>query len=431
MGHTQISATLITDDLGLGGAEGILARMANYWAKKGWRITFMTLQNRCSPHFWRLDPPIRYLDFDWPRVYDKGVPRLRLLCTIAALRRVIRRTDPDFIISFLNTNNVGVLMAMYGSGVPVIVSERSDPRYDRIPRKWEYLRRIFYPTAACVVTQTQAALDYFPPRVRNRGCVIPNPVFPPDEFETGRVHVRQRVSPGNDTDLRPRGGSIVRAEISKKEPAGYGPDIRFPWQAPTVNATPPKKIIAVGRLAAEKGFDKLITAFSRLTRMHTDWSLTIWGEGSERSGLEQLVRELRLEGRIALPGATRSIHEKLLEADLFVLSSCYEGFPNALCEAMACGLPVISFDCPSGPRAIIGNGVDGMLVPPGDIDALTDAMHLLMTDESLRARLAGSAVKILERFKMERVMDMWEDTIAQSLKEKRGGHGSIDPGFLQ
>ncbi len=430
MGHTQISATLITDDLGLGGAEGILARMANYWAKKGWRITFMTLQNGCSPHFWRLDPPICYVDFDWPRVYDEGVPRLRLLCSVVALRRAIRRTGPDFIISFLNTNNVAVLMAMYGSGVPIVVSERSDPHYDRIPRKWEYLRRIFYPTAACVVTQTQAALDYFSPYIRGRGRVISNPVFPPDEFETGRVHVRKRASQANNTDLRPAGVMPDR-DVSKQKPADDGPDIRFPGQAPIVNATPPKRIIAVGRLAAEKGFDRLITAFSRLHRMHTDWSLTIWGEGSERTSLEQLVRELRLDGRVRLPGVTRSIHQKLLEADLFVLSSCYEGFPNALCEAMACGLPVISFDCPSGPRAIIRNGVDGILVPPGDIDALADAMYLLMTDESLRARLAGNAVKISERFRMERIMGMWEDVIAQSLKGERGGHDSIDPVVLK
>lgn len=359
-----ISATLVTDDLGPGGAEKVLSLMANYWAAKGWRITFMTLENGSKPHFWRLDPSVRYMDFDWSKVYRAGIPKIRLLCTLAALRSAIGRTKPDIVISFLHANNVAVLMATYRSGVPVIVSERSDPRYDRIPPKWERLRRLFYPSAACLVTQTQAALDYFPHAVRNRGCVIPNPVALPEGFEP---HVKTG---------RPR-----------------------------------KSIIGVGRLVPVKGFDRLIEAFARLAAANPNWLLTIWGEGPERPRLERLVRDLGLQKRVSLPGAAQSIHSKLLEADIFVLSSHHEGFPNSLCEAMACGLPVIGFDCPSGPRAIMRDGIDGILVQPGDIDALSRAIQRLIDDPTFRSHLSENAPLVLERFGMNRVMSEWERLI--------------------
>jgi len=371
----KLTVTLVIAHLGLGGAERMLALLANHWASKGWHVTFITLDHGGGPHFYPLDPSIIYIDFGWSQVWKSAIPKLRLLYTLMVLRRALKCTKPDVILSFLNTTNVSVLMATYKMGVPVIVSERNDPSYDMINNKWERLRRWFYPTASCVVAQTQTAFNYFSPRVRKRGRIIPNPVL-----------------------LPPNGGMTIGM--------------------PDKSVATKKTIIAVGRLAEQKGFDLLLEAFAKIAPSHVDWSLTIWGEGDDRSHLEAMACELGLHDRVHLPGKTQQIYERLRQADIFVLSSRYEGFPNALCEAMACGLPVISFDCPSGPNEIIRNGIDGLLVPPGDVKQLAATLQQLINDTELRSRLSGKAPQILERFSFEKVIGMWEKIILNSVVER-------------
>jgi glycosyltransferase involved in cell wall biosynthesis len=184
---------------------------------------------------------------------------------------------------------------------------------------------------------------------------------------------------------------------------------------------PRRTLIALGRFGPEKGFDLLIDAFSRIAERHPWWDLWIWGDGPLRTELERQRDRLGLADRVFLPGRTSTPHEELRKADLFAMSSRREGFPMALGEAMACGLPAVSSDCPSGPRQIIRPDVDGLLVPPEDAQALASALSAVMGDDALRARLASRAPEVLERFGLEQIMARWEALLSEIHAEEPKG----------
>ena len=355
-----------------GGAERVMSRMANYWAKKGWQVTLLTFDDGNELPFYELHSTVIHRPLDIAIFSITSVQSLaKNLRQLSVLRQAIKESVPQVLISFIDKANVLTLWATLGLGLPIIVSERTTPFRCSISRAWRILRHWTYPRATCLVVQTQDALAYFFPTVQRKGHVIPNPVV---------------LSPdSNETEFNQRA----------------------------------KTVIAMGRLNAIKGFDLLLKAFASISPKCPEWSLVIWGEGSFRAELETLRNELGLQGRAFFPGQTRKPFEEMKQADLFVLSSRFEGFPNVLGEAMACGLPVVSFDCSNGPREIIRDGIDGLLVPPDDVEALAAAMAHLMNNPSIRRRLASRAPEVVERFGLEKVMRMWEAVIHVAIKRKR------------
>jgi glycosyltransferase involved in cell wall biosynthesis len=161
----------------------------------------------------------------------------------------------------------------------------------------------------------------------------------------------------------------------------------------------------MGRLDRQKGFDLLLSAWGRIASDAPEWNLIILGDGPERPALEAQASSLP---RVALPGKVHQPAPLLNAAGIFVMSSRFEGFPNALLEAMAVGLPVISTDCPSGPGDIIQSGVNGLLVPVESVDGLEKAMKSLIADESLRRRLSSQAPGSLAWLAPERILPLWE-----------------------
>lgn len=169
-----------------------------------------------------------------------------------------------------------------------------------------------------------------------------------------------------------------------------------------------KRVIAVGRYVYQKGFDLLLHAWKLIEQQHPDWRLVIYGMG-ERTPYEQLIDKLQIDRtRCHLNGSTSDIKAEYLNSSLFVFSSRFEGFGMVLIEAMACGLPVVSFDCPCGPKDIVRHNEDGLLVPSGNIDALAEAMHQMMLDDSLRQQMAKVAVKNVQRYKLNEVCQHWQ-----------------------
>lgn len=349
-----------------GGAEKIIALMANFWAQRGVRVSVLTFDDPSEPLFFETDPGIHLHRLSLKRRSSGPIAAInRNLRRVRILRRAICTENPDIVISFITAMNVLVLLASTGLQKPVIVCERSVPGVTPERFLWKLLSRLLYRRAASIVVQSRRAAEYFLPTFERRLRIIPNPVL-----RTGVVRVRR------DHNLH--------------------------------------ELIALGRFSEEKCFDNLISAFSKVADVHPDWYLTIYGDGPLRAELQAQVLRLGLTERVSLPGNIKDVSAKLAKADLFALTSRFEGFPNALCEAMATGLPVISTNCPGGVGDLVRDGEDGILVPVNDVEALAEALHHLMSNPAERERLGGRAREVTERFDVDRIMELWDEALGEA-----------------
>jgi glycosyltransferase involved in cell wall biosynthesis len=353
-------------NLAAGGTERIVSTLASVLSDRGHAVAVVTDASKEHDHY-LLGPSIRRIAFDSSsRTQHLPHQVARNLVRVKRMRQTIHAFQPDAIISFGATVNLRSLLASVGLGVPVIVSERVDPRTVTLPWGWRLLRRPLYAQAARIVVQTESVAVWARELAgADRVCVIPNPVRPLDGAA---------ACPGSSGER--------------------------------------KKVIAVGRLDPQKGFDLLLAAF-RQSSLASTWQLVILGEGSERVALERQVADLGLQGSVLMPGVVRDPERWLQHAQLFVLSSRFEGFPNALLEAMQCKVAVAAFDCPSGPAEIVRHEQTGLLVPAGDVDALAAAITRLAADPELRQRLGtAAAADVTTRFSLERITDLWEKALA-------------------
>lgn len=357
----------LASSLGAGGAERVATTMCNAWSDRGDDVTLISTFSGGGLPFYRLADAVELLSLaDFAPGAKKNLGGY--LARGRVLRRLVEQRRPDVVISFLPNVNVAAIFALRTLSVPMIICERSDPACYPAPFPLRAACRLAYRFADLLMVQTEsvaAAATRHYPGVK-RVAAVPNPLPP------GLVNHVRRGHPGR------------------------------------------RILLSLGRLSAEKQLEKLISAFAVQAGRFSEWDLHIYGDGPLKAALQKQIIVYGLLDRVMLKGMTTTPWEAMASADAFALTSQFEGFPNAMLEAMGVGLPCIAFDCRSGPRELSANGSDAILVPMNDEPALCAALTKVMGNETFRLSLGAQAREsVISRFGLPSVLDRWDRLFAQ------------------
>lgn len=354
----------LISSLDSGGAERVLTLMANHWAGAGHSVSIITFADTSSTPFYPLHSSIGILPLNLLSQSTGKWDAIRHnINRIFSIRRTISNIAPDVVISFMDTTNVAAILSTRGLGIPTVVAERVFPGCSEFGTAWFWLRNMTYPMADAIVSQTHSGKSYFGKAVRKKTTVIPNPV-------------KEMTPPGSRPDDLPN---------------------------PTV--------LAVGRLTHQKGFDILLRAFATIHKNHPDWHLTILGKGLLQEPLIQLRSQLGLNKVVSFLGTRKDIHAYYGNAELFVLPSRYEGFPNVLLEALSYSMPTIATNCQSGPAEILENGRYGALVPCEAPEDLARAIDKLIRNPDLRKDYRSKATNAIADYSINAIMTQWDSLL--------------------
>lgn len=356
---------IVIHSLSGGGAERVTVDLSEYWMRQGYRVTVVT-QAGAQGDVYPLPTGVQRLVMG-----TAGNSRGRISGVLAnvrrlfKLRRIFRRHRPDIVLGMMTTSSVLSVLAARGMHCRVIATEHTHPPSQELSGFWLRLRRWAYPRAFKVVALTTGTAQWIGQHIPgSRVTVIPN---------------------------------AVRWPLQVSEPVIEPPERHGR-----------KRLLAVGRLHPHKGFDLLIQAFAGLAAYFPDWDLVILGEGPDRDVLQVQIDQAGLSQRIVMPGRVGNVSQWYDASDLYVLSSRVEGLSNTLLESMASGLAAVAYDCETGPREIVRNGIDGWLVSPSeDVDALAAHLSDLMAHPEKCQAFARRAVDVKDRFSVARVMALW------------------------
>lgn len=357
------------NSLAKGGAERVAVNLINYFHESGNEVVLVTSSVFVDEYeepkgVRRIISEVEHGEITNRVAYFWG--RFR------RIRKIWKKERPDMIVSFIGKVNLMALITTFGMRIPVVVSVRSDPYREYPSKLMRFLSKTLFLKAKGIIVQTSDAKKYFPGYMQKKVTILPNSLNP--KF------------------LKPRFEGERRNEI-----------------------------VSVGRMDANKNHRMLVHAFGKIAGDFPDMQLIFYGDGlpenSTRQELEDLARDLGLQDRVLFMGRRNDVEEKIYESRIFVLSSNVEGMPNALLEAMALGLACISTDCPcGGPRTVIRDGENGLLVPVGDTAALEQAIRRILSDPELEERLGAHACAIQKELAPEKVNEMWMNYIAGCMK---------------
>ncbi len=348
--------------LAKGGAERVITNLAEFYCQNGYKVYMVT--KMLEENEYSISQEITRIIADITPDEETNSRAKNLYLRIHKLRKIWKDIKPNAIVSFIGKNNLMSIASSRGMRIPVYVSVRSAPQREIGMGLSKYLTFFLFSMAKGIILQTTEAKNFFPSFLHKKIMILPNSVNP--KF------------------IKP----LYQGE---REPV----------------------IVSVGRLDDNKNQQILIEAFDILKDEFPDWRLEFYGDGENYNKLSEMIDAKNLTQRIKLMGSRPDIDIQIQKASIFVLTSKVEGMPNALIEAMALGLAVISTDCPcGGPADLIQNKVNGILVPVDDLDALCSSLREVLSNESYRKELSVKAHNIIDTMNPDKVNQLWMECIS-------------------
>lgn len=361
---------IVVSAMNMGGAQRVVSILCNHWSQHGYAVTLINTFTEKKINHFQLNKNVS-LEYLSNNPFIPSNNFCNTLWKFIQLRKLIKSKNPNIVISFLTRVNVATALSSFGIKSSTIICERTWPPFASLDSRFFWIYRLIFRGVDKIIVQTDKSKIWLNKNFSSKHVdIIPNPIVYP---------------------LPEHGRSVNPDSIILKNK---------------------KVILASGRLHKFKQFDLLIKAFSNIKDNHPDWDLVILGDGEERNNLNQLTCNLEVVDRVIFPGKVGNMSEWYKRANMFVLSSVVEGFPNVLLEAMAYGLPCISFDCDTGPRDMIKHGVNGILVNPNDKDiGLSNAIDKIISNGNLSSSIANNAILLREKYSIDNIIQKWSDVI--------------------
>lgn len=356
----------VVPGMGMGGAERVISILAKGFIEKGHYVCIGMFNVTPQTVAYSLDSRIEVENIT---SYRFGSPK-EICKSLKNIEEYLTKVAPDVVISFTNVTCAQVSIVCKKMHIPIIFSERNDPRRLLTGMKTKIFQKILIHNVKNMVFQTNGAKDLYPESITKHSVIILNPL---------------------DTT-------------------------KFP---PYYEGERKKEIVTVGRLEPQKRQDILIRAFSIIAEHYPDYKLRIYGEGSQKDFLLKLIRELNMESRIILMGTKKNIFDQINESAIFAMTSDFEGLSNALIEAMALGIPCVSTRCsPGGAEELIRDKKNGFLVPCGDYNELSKVLDMMIKNYKDTQKIGQAAVAIKSRVEVQGVINAWNDYICEVVGNK-------------
>lgn len=335
-----------------GGAERVISVISEMYADDNYDVHLIIFRKTDDLYYINPKVKVHYLSENEGRIKRN----VKLPFELAKKMRMI---NADIYISFCILENCVSCLSNIFVRKELVISERNAPKNERLSLHLRVMRKLFYRVADGIIFQTQEARECYPQSIQRKSIVIPNPIKDnlPEKTDYSRTN----------------------------------------------------KIVAVGRLTLQKNYPMLIKAFANTVKKYPEYKLFIYGKGPLEHELKKLSKDLNVDNSVYFMGFTNNVHDAIIDADMYIMSSDYEGMPNALMEAMAIGIPSISTDCPSGgPRVLISNGVNGILISVNDDIGLSSEMNRLIEELDTRIIIGNNSKQIKQEYSRQTIYKLWK-----------------------